>query len=51
MKTDRIETILRIQVHIIFDSRTEFSNRIQIQIVYFVSNSDIHRIWIIGIQL
>jgi hypothetical protein len=51
MKTDRIERILRIQIHIIFVSRTEFSDRIQIQIVYFVSNSDIHHIRIIGIQL
>jgi hypothetical protein len=34
------ERILRIQVQIFFLSRTEFSDRIRIQIIYFVSNSD-----------
>jgi hypothetical protein len=34
-----------------FFSRSEFSDRIQIRIVYFLSNSDIHHIWIIEIQL
>jgi hypothetical protein len=47
MKTDRIQTDTA-------DRDTDnfsFSDRIRIRAVYFVSNSDIHHIWIIEIQL
>jgi hypothetical protein len=47
LKTDRIRTGTT-------DTDTDsfsFSDRIRIQTVYFLSNSDIHHIWIIEIQL
>jgi hypothetical protein len=50
MKTDWIRRDTA-GTEIIFLSRSEFSDRIRIRTIYFVSNSDIHHIWIIEIQL
>jgi hypothetical protein len=43
--------ILRIQIHIVFLSQTGFSDRIWLQTIDDVSNSGIHYIWILEIQL
>jgi hypothetical protein len=48
---DRIRTDTAETDTDIFLCRSEFSDRIRILTVYFVSNSDIHHIWIIEIQL